>query len=67
MAPDDSSKRRSAGEGDWSLHGWDDEKVYLWSSKTGELCVSDEPELVQRLIEVCVDYHQQRGIPRAEP
>jgi hypothetical protein len=40
------------------LHGWDDEKVYFWSPETGEQCVSDEPELLRRLIDVCTEYFQ---------
>jgi hypothetical protein len=38
------------------LHGWDDEKAYFWSPKTGEKCVSDEPELLRRLIGICAEH-----------
>lgn len=41
------------------LHGWDDEKVYFWSPQTGEQCVSDEPELLQKLIGLCVEYFRR--------
>lgn len=48
---------------DWTsthvLHGWDDEKVYLFSSGVGDRCVSDEPELLRRLTEICVEYFEQ--------
>jgi hypothetical protein len=38
------------------LHGWDDEKVYFWDETGKEWCVSDYPDLVARLVEVCRDY-----------
>ena len=38
------------------LYGWDDEKVYFWSPQTGEKCVSDESELIQKLIGICAEY-----------
>jgi hypothetical protein len=39
------------------LHGWDDEKIYLWVEGRGEFCVSDEPELMRRLVADCLDYY----------
>lgn len=41
------------------LHGWDDEKIYLFSDETGERCVSDEPELLRRLTQMCVEYFEK--------
>jgi hypothetical protein len=38
-----------------TLHGWDDERVYYWDG-TQEWCVSDHPDLVVRLLEICRDY-----------
>lgn len=43
------------------LHGWDDEKIYLFSDETGERCVSDEPELLRRLTEICVEYFAKQA------
>lgn len=43
------------------LHGWDDEKVYFWSPETGELCISDEPELLRQLVAICAEYFQNRS------
>jgi hypothetical protein len=37
------------------LHGWDDEKVYYWTNER-EICVSDIPELMAQLEEVCRKY-----------
>ncbi|MBI2924997.1 MAG: hypothetical protein HYY24_04740 [Verrucomicrobia bacterium] len=48
------------------LHGWDDEKVYFWSPQTGEKCVSDEPELLQRLIGICAEHFHAAGEPKGE-
>lgn len=45
----------------YRLHGWDDEKIYLFSDETGERCVSDEPELLRRLTEICVEYFAKRA------
>ncbi len=59
-----SQDEKGTGAGEprvWSLHGWDDEKVYLWSEEFGELCVSDEPELMRALLQVCRDYYATRG------
>jgi len=38
------------------LHGWDDEKVYFWTEGKGDICVSDIPELMDRLENVCRDF-----------
>jgi hypothetical protein len=45
------------------LHGWDDEKVYFWSPETGGQCVSDEPELLRKLIAICAEYFQDPSDP----
>jgi len=42
------------------LHGWDDEKVYFIDTAAVEWCVSDYPELVARLVEICQDYFAQK-------
>jgi len=39
----------------YKLHGWDDEKIYFWTGKE-EMCVSDCPELMMRLIDICRKY-----------
>lgn len=49
-----------------SLHGWDDEKVYFYDETGKERCVSDYPELVARLIEICKDYFAQQATARSE-
>ena len=41
------------------LHGWDDEKLYYWT-KEGETCVSDIPELMVQLEEVCRRYLERK-------
>lgn len=43
------------------LHGWDDGKIYLYAKETGERCVSDEPELLRRLTEICVEYFAKQA------
>ncbi|MBI2190735.1 MAG: hypothetical protein HYU36_01965 [Planctomycetes bacterium] len=45
--------------GSWSLHGWDDGKVYFSTPEEGERCVSDEPELMRQLIALCKDYFRK--------
>ena len=40
------------------LHGWDDEKVYYWSEKEEDICVSDIPELMDQLEKVCRNFIQ---------
>lgn len=65
--PSQDAKGTGAGEQrSWPLHGWDDEKVYLWSEEHGELCVSDEPELMRTLLQVCRDYYARRGVPKVK-
>ena len=45
----------------YRLHGWDDEKIYLWSDKDKrEYCVSDEEELYNRLLKICVEYFKEK-------
>ena len=41
--------------GEPTLHGWDDGRVYYWDG-TREWCVSDHPDLLARLVEICRDY-----------
>lgn len=41
----------------WILHGWDDEKIYFWDEKEGkEWCVTDEEELYNQLLGMCIEY-----------
>lgn len=48
------------------LIGWDDEKVYLYLEGK-EHCISDEPELVEKIIALCRQYYEQKARPeRAE-
>ena len=46
------------------LHGWDDEKVYFGTGVpgVGELCVSDEQELMEELVRMCWEYYRRRGV-----
>jgi len=43
-----------------ALRGWDDEKVYFADEAGKTWCVSDHPELVARLMDICRDYFAQR-------
>ena len=46
---------------EYRLHGWDDEKIYLWSDKDKrEYCVSDEEELYNRLLKICIEYFEKQ-------
>ena len=42
------------------LVGWDDGKIYLYL-KGEEYCISDEPELVEKIIALCRQYYEQRA------
>jgi hypothetical protein len=42
------------------LVGWDDEKVYLYLEGQ-EHCISDEPELVEKIIALCREYYEQKA------
>jgi hypothetical protein len=42
------------------LVGWDDGKIYLYL-KGEEYCVSDEPELVERIMALCRQYYEQKA------
>jgi hypothetical protein len=42
------------------LVGWDDEKVYLYLDGQ-EYCISDEPELVEKIIALCREYYEQKA------
>lgn len=48
------------------LYGWDDEKIYYWT-KEGEICVSDIPELMAQLEDVCKRYLEKRTALPLEP
>ena len=39
------------------LVGWDDGKIYLYL-KGEEYCISDEPELVEKIIALCRQYYE---------
>ena len=43
------------------LSGWDDEKVYYVDDARKEWCVSDYPDLVARLMEVCREYFAHKA------
>ena len=43
------------------LHGWDDEKVYFHDENGVDWCVSDHPELLTRLMEMCREYFRQEA------
>lgn len=42
------------------LHGWDDEKLYFIDESGKEKCVSDFPDLVSQLVNICSDYFKQQ-------
>lgn len=42
------------------LVGWDDGKIYLYLGGK-EYCISDEPELVERIIALCRQYYEQKA------
>lgn len=64
MTPNADVERDSRGNIRWPLHGWDDEKVYFWSDEHGEMCVSDDPQLMQELVDACTRYFEARGWPK---
>lgn len=44
------------------LHGWDDEKIYFGDDETRkEWCVTDEVELYNELLEICIEYFKKKG------
>jgi len=44
------------------LHGWDDEKIYFRDDETRkEWCVTDEVELYNELLEICIEYFKKKG------
>lgn len=47
-------------EGHLALRGWDDEKVCFTDEVGTEWCVSDYPELVSQLLEICKDYFRRK-------
>lgn len=38
------------------LYGWDDGKLYFMSEEHGQVCVTDESELLRELISLCEEY-----------
>jgi hypothetical protein len=53
-------------EAKWSehkntLYGWDDGKVYIDLDDLGAVCVSEEPELMKELVELCQKYYYSHG------
>lgn len=46
----------------WILHGWDDEKIYFWDDEEKkEWCVTDEEDLYNQLLEMCIEYFKKKG------
>lgn len=45
----------------YHLHGWDDEKVYFWDGKE-DRCVSDDEELYNQLLEMCIKYFKKKSM-----
>jgi len=44
------------------LHGWDDEKIYFWDDEERkEWCVTDDGELYNELLGICVEYFKKKG------
>ena len=48
------------GDHKLQLHGWDDEKVYFIDELGKEKCVSDFPDLVAQLVDICRDYFNRQ-------
>jgi hypothetical protein len=44
-----------------TLYGWDDEKVYFFDESGVEWCVSDYPELLASLVEMCREHFRQEA------
>lgn len=42
------------------LYGWDDGKVYFYDKDGKERCVTDEPQLLEALIEICQGYFERK-------
>jgi hypothetical protein len=49
----------------WNLYGWDDGRLYF-SSKDGEICVNDYPDLMKKLIADVENYLEIEGSRREE-
>lgn len=43
----------------YHLHGWDDEKIYFWDGEK-EICVSEDEELYNHLLETCKKYFERK-------
>jgi hypothetical protein len=63
----DTAQARATNREDMSLYGWDDGKIYLWSNDYGEVCVSDEPSLMEHLVAVCREYLEKRHDQQERP
>ena len=45
----------------YNLYGWDDGKLYFWDEKRSkEWCVSDEKELYNKLLKMCIEYFENK-------
>jgi hypothetical protein len=45
----------------YNLYGWDDGKLYFWDEKRNkEQCVSDEKELYNKLLKMCIEYFENK-------
>jgi len=56
-----SNKCKNREKAKYHLHGWDDEKIYFWDDVAKkEYCVSDNKELYEHLLKVCIEYYKKR-------
>jgi len=45
----------------YRLYGWDDGKIYVWDEeKRKEYCVTDEKELYNQLLKICMEYFSKK-------
>lgn len=49
-----------------SLYGWDDGKVYLELDDLGEVCISEEPDLMEGFVALCKEYYHNHSHPNNE-
>jgi hypothetical protein len=47
------------------LVGWDDGRIYLYLPGK-EYCVSDDPELFQKIMDLCREYFERKSREQAE-
>lgn len=60
--PDSFKTGTSHQKEKYRLHGWDDEKIYLWDEEgRKEWCVSDDKELYNKLLEICIEHFKKEG------